>query len=188
MESEDIDSQIYSRLQRSTTLTPADQVKASVSVLTRLLQNISSNPEESKYRSIKKSNKAIQAKLLSVAGMPEILNLIGFVPQDSDTLTIHDISNVETSLIMLQVFDSELAENLKTEEQKENERRLEEIRKKKIEQDEKKKMLLQQAKLDRQETNTKLMPTQDSVAVNRGPTQAKTFKDIGVDLNTQKKG
>ena len=188
MESEDIDSKIYSHLQTSKSLAGPDQVKSSVSILTRLLQNINNNPEESKYRSIKKSNKAISAKLLSISNMPEILSLIGFAPQDSDTLTIHDTTNIETALVMLQVFDSELQESLKTEEEKENERRLEEIRKRKLEQDEKKKKLLQDAKLDRQETNTKLMPTQDSVAVNRGPTHATTFKDIGVDLNTQKKG
>lgn len=188
MEEEGIDCQIYSQLLCSQQSCNPTQLKTSIITLLRLLQNISDHPEEAKYRSVKRSNKAIQTKLLNTSGILELMNLIGFDHQDSDTLTIQNTENIETAMIMLQAFDSELSENLKTEEEKEHEKRQQEIRRKAQEKEEHKRRLLEGAKLDRQETNTKLMPTQDSVAIIRGPTTAKTFKDIGVDLNVQKKG
>ena len=188
MEEEGIDCQIYSQLLCSQQSCDPNKLKTSVSTLLRLLQNISDHPEEAKYRSVKKSNKTIQTKLLSTPGILELLNLIGFDHQDSDTLTMQNTHNIETAMVMLQVFDSELSEGLKTEEEKEHEKRQQDIKKKAQEKEEHKRRLLEGAKLDRQETNTRLMPTQDSVAIVRGPTTAKTFKDIGVDLNVQKKG
>jgi hypothetical protein len=188
MEVEDLDCQIYSHLQSSQKASDPSHLKVSISTLLRLLQNISDHPSEAKFRSIKRSNKAIQSKLLSVQGISEILTLVGFTAQDTDTLTLSSTQNIETAMVILQAFECELAESLKTEEEKEHERRQQEIRKKAQEKEEHKKRLLEGARLDRQETNTKLMPTQDSVAINRGPGTAKTFKDIGVDLNVQKKG
>ena len=188
MESEDLDSALYSKLQESLKVSPADHLQTSVSTLQRLLQNIADHPEEAKFRSIKKSNKAIQSKLLSIHGMPEILSLIGFRAQDADTLSLTDTASVDTALTMMQVFESELREMRKTEEQKDNDKRQLEIRRHAKQKEEAKKRLMEQAALDRKETNTHLMPTQDSHAVNRGPGQVTTFKGIGVDLNTAKKG
>ena len=188
MEEEGIDCQIYSQLLCSQQTSDPNQLKVSISTLLRLLQNISDNPEEAKYRSVKKSNKVIQTKLLNTPGVLELMNLIGFDQQDADTLTMQNTSNLEVALVMLQAFNCELLDSLKTEEEKEHEKRQQEIRRKAQEKEEHKRRLLEGARLDRQETNTKLMPTQDSVAIIRGPTTAKTFKDIGVDLNVQKKG
>ena len=188
MESEDLDSALYSKLQESLKVSPPDQLQTSVVTLQRLLQNINDHPEESKFRSIKRSNKAIQSKLLGVHGMPEILHLIGFRPQDPDTLSLTDTAAVDTALTMLHVFESELREARKSEEEKDNDKRQLEIRRIAKQKEEAKKRLIQQAALDRKETSNQLIPTQDSHAVNRGPGQVTTFKGIGVDLNTAKKG
>jgi uncharacterized protein (DUF58 family) len=188
MEIEEVDCGIYSRLQESSKITAPEQLQQSLTTLQRLLQNIQDHPEEAKYRSIKRSNKAIQSRLLSIHGMLDILNIVGFRPLDSDTLSIISLDNVDTALVILQAFEAELKDSLKTEEEKDNDRRQLEIRRQAREKEEAKKRLLQQAALDRQESKIQLMPTQDSHAINRGPGQAKTFKDIGVDLNVQKKG
>lgn len=188
MESEDLDTALYAKLQESLKTAPPDQVQISVVTLQRLLQNINDHPEEAKFRSIRKSNKVIQAKLLSLDGMGEILNLIGFRPSDADTLVISDVTTIETALIMLQVFESEIKESLKTDQEKEQEKRQLEIRRLAKQKEEAKRKLVEQAALDRKEMNTNLLPTQDSHAVHRGPGQVTTFKKIGVDLNTEKKG
>ena len=183
-----LDSEIYNRLQNLLKANPSSQAQLTVATLLRLLQNINEHPEEAKYRSIKKSNKAIQAKLLTTNGIVELLDLIGFRAVDSDTLTVENIENVEIALIMTQAFESEMKDTLKTEEEKENDKRQLEIKRQMKEKEEAKKRLLEQAALDRKETNNQLMPTQDSRAINRAPVKPKTFKDIGVDLNTPKKG
>ncbi len=46
--------------------------------LTSVLDNIISNPEEVKYRSLRESNASVQSKLLSAHGAREILHLLGF--------------------------------------------------------------------------------------------------------------
>ena len=188
MESEDIDSQLYSRLQESSKITPPEQLQVSIATLFKLLQNINDHPEEAKFRSIKRSNKVIQSKLLSTHNMPDILALVGFQPIDSDVIAIQNLEHLDVALTMLQVFQAELADSMKTEEEKEHERKKLEIRRQQTAKEDAKKRLLEQAALDRKETNTKMIPTQDSHAIHRGPGQARTFKDIGVDLNTVKKG
>ena len=188
MESEEVDTALYSRLQESLKVSSPDQLKIMTATLVKLLQNIFEHPEENKFRSIKKSNKAIQAKLLSIHGVPEMLNLIGFRDIDADTLNIQNIEHIDTALTIIQVFETEIKDSLKTEEEKEHDKRQLEIRRQQKQKEEAKKRLMEQAALDRKETKTQLMPTQDSHAINRGPGQARTFKDIGVDLNKERKG
>jgi PUB domain len=188
MESEELDSLVYAKLQESLKMSSPEQLQISVATLIKLLQNILDHPEDPKYRSIKRTNKAIQSRLLSTPGITELLGVIRFQPVDNETLTLQDISTVEVPLVILQAFESEVKDLLKTEEEKDNEKRQLEIRKQAKEKEEAKKRLLQQAALDRKETKDQLMPTQDSHAIKRAPCQAKTFKDIGVDLNARKGG
>jgi hypothetical protein len=188
MESEDLDSQLYCLLQASLKLSSPDQLVLSVSTLLKLLQNILTQPAELKFRTIKRSNKVIQTRLLSVPNMSDVLALIGFRPVDADVLQIDCIDSLDIAAAILQSFESELRESMKTEEEKETERRQMEIRKQARAKEDAKKKVLEQAALDRKETGVSLMPTQDSHAVHRGPGQARTFKDIGVDLNAVKKG
>ncbi len=50
----------------------------------KLLNNILKNPREEKFRMIKKTNAAIQSKLLSVKGVPELLEALGFISIDEE--------------------------------------------------------------------------------------------------------
>lgn len=187
MESEELDSQLYSKLQSIIQNSGPEATQAGVSVLVKLLQNINEHPEEAKYRSIKKSNKVIGQKLLSLPGILEILQLIGYQDSASDSLEFtHSLEILETVIPIVEVIHSELAEMLKTDADRERERREKAIKDELRSKEEAKKRLIAQSKLDRQETNTKLIPTQDSIATQRGLGKQSTFKDIGVDIN--KKG
>ena len=66
-----------------------DQCIAAFDILHKLISNILKNPAEEKFRMIKKSNKAIQAKLMVLqpaAKLQELLANLGYVETDPDML------------------------------------------------------------------------------------------------------
>jgi hypothetical protein len=85
---------------------------------------------------------------------------------------------------------SELAEELMTpEERKALESRCKrehELKEKTRQQEDHKRRILEEAKQDRLETSRRLMPTQDSVARQRGSGKQVSYGDIGVDLNKKR--
>ncbi len=66
------------RVARHICCNPPSVVEALRNTLTSVLDNIISNPEEVKYRSLRESNALVQSKLLSAHGAREILHLLGF--------------------------------------------------------------------------------------------------------------
>lgn len=59
-----------------------------VETIRRLLQNVSANPADAKFRSIKRANKAIHEKILSVNGAEALLKGIGFRDVDGEALEL----------------------------------------------------------------------------------------------------
>lgn len=185
------DSTIYLKLQALTAVNGPATALDAVSILLKLLRNISENPTQEKFRSIKKSNKAIASKLLNCVGILEILQEIGYTELDNDNLvySLNEDERLEITLIMTEVVLHEIQDSMKTEEEKERERRTAELKKQSQAKELQRKMLLDKASLDRKETNNRLLPTQDSHASVFGAgNHTQTFKSIGMDLNAQKKG
>ena len=60
-----------------------------ITLLQKLVLNIVKNPTDPKFRSIKKSNKVIASKLLSLKGVDWLLIAIGFV-DDGESYVLHD--------------------------------------------------------------------------------------------------
>lgn len=57
----------------------ASQYIESVTILLKILDNIIREPTNEKYRSIRSENKIIKEKLLSLNGMRELIERIGFI-------------------------------------------------------------------------------------------------------------
>jgi hypothetical protein len=55
-----------------------------LNILVKLANNVLNNPKEEKFRTIKKSNKAIQAKLLSIKDVDEVIKAMGFTDVDEE--------------------------------------------------------------------------------------------------------
>ena len=53
-------------------------------LLEKLISNIISNPNDPKYRTIKTTNPAIQAKLMSVKGIEKLILMLGYQPRDGN--------------------------------------------------------------------------------------------------------
>ena len=186
----DFDTRIFAQFQGlATTNTPQTAVTA-LGILMKLLRNISDSPEEAKFRNIKKSNKAISAKLLSCQGILEILLDIGYTEQDSDTLVyaLDNDERLDIALTLIEVAIQEMQDSLKTDEEKAYEKRMYDLKMQAQAKERERKKLLDQAALDRKEASATMGPTQASHAVQRGPAKSFTYKDIGVDLNARRKG
>ena len=57
-----------------------NEYKTAFEILTKLLKNIVENPNEEKFRVIKKSNIIISSKLLIIPEIVEVLEILGYVP------------------------------------------------------------------------------------------------------------
>ena len=190
MEGSGFDEQIHSRLTTLRNQNTPEVALDALSVLQKLWENIMNNPEETKFHGIKKSNPALQRRLLVCNGIVDLLQFVGYADTSADMMTITPtgIENLEIAHIMMMTHVMELQETTKTPAQKAAEANEAKIREDRRRKEEQKKRLLDQAALDRKEQATKLIPTQDSVATQRNfGAQQKTYKDIGVDLNSQPK-
>ena len=190
MEGSGFDEQIHSRLTDLRAQNTPEVSLDALTVLQKLWENIMNNPEETKFHGIKKTNPALQRRLLVCNGIVDLLKFVGYEDTSSEMMTITPagIANLEIAHIMLNVHVMELQETTKTPAQKAAEANEAKIREDKRRKEEQKKRILDQAALDRKEQAKKLIPTQDSVAKNRAfGAEQKTYKDIGVDLNSQPK-
>ncbi len=75
------------RVARHIPCNPPSVVETLRNTLTSVLDNIISNPEEVKYRSLRESNSLVQSKLLSAHGAREILHMLGFEKID-DSISV----------------------------------------------------------------------------------------------------
>lgn len=62
-----------------------DEHKDSVKTMFKILDNLLQNPSEGKYRSLPKTNKAIQNKILLFKWIVKFLELVGFNFSASET-------------------------------------------------------------------------------------------------------
>jgi len=185
---EELDTVLYNSFQNLKEQNGPQKTNEALGILTKLLRNIIDHPQEPKYKGIKKSNKVIATKLLGANGILPILHRIGYSEQDSDNLVMAEVSqdNLETAFAITEAFVSELKDELKTEEEKLHEKKQKEMREKARARELERKKLLEQAALDRKENSNRAV--QASHARDLGSSKQVTYKDIGVDLNSQKKG
>ena len=68
-----------------------DGVLRAIQTVTKLLQNLSDNPLEAKYRRVRLENAAIRERIVVVAGAVEVLVAAGFEPeeQDGESVLVH---------------------------------------------------------------------------------------------------
>lgn len=162
----------------------------SLGVLQKLLSNVNDNPGQEKFLGIKKTNPALQRRLLGCTGIMDVLRLAGYADVSEEMMTLSQTgqAQIQTTIEVVTTHVNQLTEENKTPEQRAAEKRDAEIKAKMEAKAAQKKRILDQAELDRKEQAKKLRPTEDSKAVKRAfgsGTQA-NFRDIGVDLN--KKG
>ena len=60
----------------------AEKASAALKTMKKILENITNNPDEEKYRKLRMSNAAIQEKILGVPGATECLQIAGFSEND----------------------------------------------------------------------------------------------------------
>ena len=188
---ESLDEQIMHHLDSLQARNSPETCLTAFDLVLKLLANIVANPQDPRFRAVKKTNKAIQAKLLTCVGVLEFFTTLGFTPMDDSLIFLgDDMGNLELTHALVEGRIEELRETVgkRHEEQK----RPEEQKKQPPKQDlskmsDEKRRLMEQFENDRREANARLVPTQASRAnhLNFGAKQT-CFKDIGVDIN--KKG
>mmetsp|Transcript_6921 Transcript_6921/g.12240 ORF Transcript_6921/g.12240 Transcript_6921/m.12240 type:complete len:323 (-) Transcript_6921:34-1002(-) len=66
------------------------ELETCIRTLRRLLENVSANPSNPKYRVVRRDNKAIHEKILHVSGAEELMKAIGFEDK-GETLELPDV-------------------------------------------------------------------------------------------------
>jgi hypothetical protein len=192
------DESFYQALQGLISRNGPQVCHTALEILNKLLTNILSNPQENKFRAIKKTNKVISEKLMRCVGIDQILSILGY--QDSFTepdtfVYMRDLDRLDLARTILEATISELSDSLISDEEKERrvkatQRKQQEIKDRMRRQEEDKKLLLEQARLARLDTQAR-PPASNSApkpATGKSGCTARTFKDIGVDLNAQRRG
>jgi len=83
-------------------------------VLERLLSNIVQNPEDDRFRVLKKRNQVVQSKLLPCVGMLALLSFLGFTALDQDNMIFKgDLSNLEIAMVVANCRLPELRNSLR---------------------------------------------------------------------------
>ena len=164
-----------------------DQLKLAdaVAMLIKLLENIENNPDEPKYRGIKRTNATLEAKVFSFKGIEQVLISAGFVP-DGEFYRFEgsNILSVSQTLILLRANEV----NLRTfePESEEARKRQKEVQEELRKDQEAKQRLVEQMKHDRQEKKDQLKknPIQCSKATDmKFGCNMKTTKDINPGMN-----
>ena len=76
---------------------------AAFDIVVKLLGNIVNSPEDPRFRSVKKTNKMIQSKLLPCAGVLELFTLLGFTPLEDTLVFLGDNTvTLELTLAMIE--------------------------------------------------------------------------------------
>mmetsp|Transcript_15105 Transcript_15105/g.16796 ORF Transcript_15105/g.16796 Transcript_15105/m.16796 type:complete len:196 (+) Transcript_15105:70-657(+) len=163
-------------------------------IISKLVKNIVDHPDEDKYRVVKKSNKAIQNKILSVKGAEDLLLSIGFIHIDEEQLGwfVEDNMNLLRDTVLPQL--AQLMTEITPEESAEEKERARLLKERQAAIDEKfrkdqeyKKALQKQMELDRKDKQGDVVRSSHARQAGFGAQQA-TWKDIGVDLSKQARG
>ena len=73
-------------------------------ILMKLIKNILKCPHEEKFRNIKKTNKAITSKLLSISGIEDLLLALGYADAGAEFYTF-DINNYSTLIKLKKIIE-----------------------------------------------------------------------------------
>jgi hypothetical protein len=148
-----------------------EKVKESFMLLSKLLNNILTKPNEDKFRLFKKSNEAIKSKILIIKENLDLVKSIGYIELDEEILAFqgNDFTNVKTALNLLNQYidtiDKQLLEKKQNEEKMKFEQQLKyqkDIDEQRRLEKEKQKKILEQLEADKKERLKKEKPT-DSI-------------------------
>ena len=82
---------------------PEEKTSKSMKIMKKLLTNITSNPEELKFRIIKTTNKTINEDLMSINGILDLLENLGYIATNDGNFILEatDMNNIELCLNIL---------------------------------------------------------------------------------------
>ena len=169
-----------------------DPVKLSdcLSLLIKLFENLEANPQEEKFRSIKKTNATLQAKLFCFAGIERVLQTLGF-SSDGEFYrwTQSDITPIRQALILLRA--GQVSVHTQQPENEEVRKRRAEIESESRKQEVEKQKLMEAMKRDRCDKKEELKnkPIQSSKANDlKFGSRMVTRKDLDPGCDDQKGG
>eukprot|EP00344_Euplotes_crassus_P006458 CAMPEP_0196996226 /NCGR_PEP_ID=MMETSP1380-20130617/2159_1 /TAXON_ID=5936 /ORGANISM="Euplotes crassus, Strain CT5" /LENGTH=189 /DNA_ID=CAMNT_0042412123 /DNA_START=1 /DNA_END=570 /DNA_ORIENTATION=- len=143
-------------------------------ILIKLIKNILKSPHEEKFRNIKKTNKAISTKLLSLSGIEDLILALGY-KDDNDEFYVFDIdkySDLYKLKRAIQEFHDEKRKKYMTPEELEKFEILQEQKRKFYEDNKKKakarKDLENGMKFDREEKNQEEIKSSKANHLNFG--------------------
>lgn len=142
-----------------------DRLVEAVRLLIKLFENIENNPVEVKFRSVKKTNATLQAKLFCFSGIEEIFRQLGF-QEDPEffRFTQQSIQPISQALILLRAQEVQLQN--RHPQSDEARKRMAEVDADLKRKEEEKRKLMEQMKQDRRDkkADLELRPVQDSKA------------------------
>jgi len=153
----------------------------SYKILQKLLQNLSENEFEQKYKTFKKSNTTIKSKVLKIPEVLEILRILGYKEQDKDTLIWPD-KEKDISLITNMSEDLKMFINLI--EAKLTNRKLEELAQK----DPEKKAFLEEQKRKENIRKEDERRTRELMDIHKQETQSNWTKNVDSNAKDTKFG
>ena len=82
---------------------PEDKVSKSMKIMKKLLANVTSNPEELKFRIIKTTNKIINDDLMTTKGIVDLIQFLGYTATYDGNFILEetDLNNIELCLNIL---------------------------------------------------------------------------------------
>ena len=82
---------------------PEEKTSKSMKITKKLLTNITANPEELKFRIIKTTNKTINEDLMSINGILDLLENLGYIATNDGNFILEatDMNNIELCLNIL---------------------------------------------------------------------------------------
>jgi len=75
---------LWEKSARLLMLNPANKLEEFIRVIHKVCKNISDNPQEAKFKSLKVTNSTIQNKIVAISGGVEVLAAVGFRPSLDD--------------------------------------------------------------------------------------------------------
>jgi len=197
-EEQHITSLVNQLCQSKTPLETNDEIMNTLTTLQRLILNIISEPDEMKYRRIRKSNAAIQRTLMNNSTAITLLKLFGFEDDPSNNdffqLPINKVYNETVAMIVLDTvtrIEQEIAER----NNKERNKAYLDMLKRQEEEKKARDRINQLAKQDQLERKEREQYQRLNASNCTSPTTGgngcssiKTYRDIGIDLNRKRGG
>ena len=98
-------SEMYSIVQKISSVNPIDVTLQGFKILLKLLQNIHNNPSALNYRLIKTSNNTIKNSLLIVNSITELIEYIGYKKTKEDFYELSSDGSIENVDICIGILN-----------------------------------------------------------------------------------